>query len=266
MKKILLLCAALTLVFIFPANAGAKKYSMVFWYPGEQGSTSEAEPVLLELFDYLGKKLQDSTFEGKYFNSTTDGIVYIKKNKPTFGIVSWIALQENNGTLPPFKKIASTLPLPHGSTQDVFALIGNPGKTETGWTPPDNLVVYSSVPVSVAFIKSQMFPDIKGSVSVQNTNTMLMTLKKLASEENKNQVALLTPMEQYTLKNLKTDWAANLKTLMQAKALSTAPLVVFGEEPEITSALVKVLAAMPADADGKEILETLRLKGFKPAN
>lgn len=265
MKKVTLSVALLATLSLWPTSLHAKAYNMVFWYPGEAGSTAEAEPVLADFFDYVGSKL-GASFSGKYFNTSSDGLVYIKKTRPQLGILSWIALMENKGTLPPHGTIAQTLPLPHGSTKDQFSIVGYKSNNEGQWVPPENLVVYSSIPVSLALLRSSLIPDIKGNISIHTTRTMLMTLKKIASEENPNEVALLTPMEKYTLDNLKGDWTNKLTMLHKCSPTPTAPLIYFGEKPEITERLIKVLTAMRDDPEGKEILETLRLKGFQPVN
>jgi hypothetical protein len=265
MKKCLLILVAAAVLTSVPSYSFAKNYTMVFWYPGEQGSTAEAEPVLTSFFDYLNKKLKGSKFSGKYFNTTSSGIIYIKKTKPAFGIASAIALRENNGTLPAYNRIASTLPLPHGTISQQFTLVGISPPEGEETTPPTKTTIYTSLPISMSFLKSKLFPDLQGTISIQNTNTMLMTLKKIASSGDSSQVALLTPIEKFTIDQIKSEWAQSLKSLQTSHPIATAPLVYFGEKPEISNELVKVLAAMPADTEGKEILETLRLKGFKPA-
>lgn len=262
MKKIVLAIVLALTLNLFSESARAKNYNMVFWYPGEAGSTSEAEPVLSSFFEYINGKLKAS-FKGKYFNSVSQGIVYIKKTRPKFGITSWISLKENESTLPTYTTIAKTLPLPSGTLTDQFTIVGYAPDGEGRWTPPDNLVIYSSIPLSLAFLRSHLAPDVKGSASIQTTNTMLMTLKKISSEKSLNRAALLTPMEKYTLDNLKSEWTSSLTTLYRCRPIPTAPLVVFGDKPDIADKLVEVLVKMPNDPEGKEILETLRLKGFK---
>lgn len=262
MKKILSAILFFTIIFSYTSNLYAKKYNIVFWYPGEQGTTAEAEPVLDSFFEYLNKNVSGNTFTGKYFNSKTKGLAYINKSKPKFGIISWVALKENDGSIPAHGKIATTLPYPDGTATDKFVLVGNPGDGE--WSPPANLTIISSIPMSVNFLKSYLLPDLGGNVSIQTTNTMLMTLKKIATGgEDSGQVALLTPMEKFTLDNLKSGWTETLKTLKECKPISTAPFIYFGEKPEVSDELVKTLTSMKNDPDGKEILETLRLKGFK---
>jgi hypothetical protein len=67
------------------------------------------------------------------------------------------------------------------------------------------------------------------------------------------------------LDNITADWKKNLTTVYTCKAVPTAQLIYFGEEPAATADLLKVISDMPNDPKGKEILESLRLKGFKPA-
>lgn len=259
MKKVLILTMLFAL--LLPTTLHAKNYNMVFWYPGEAGSTDEAAPILSEFFEYVGSRL-NASFSGKYFNTVPDGLSYIKKSKPSFGIVSWIALEENKGTVPPYTVIARTLPLPGGATTEQFAIAGVKPSGGAKWSPPENLVIYSSIPVSVSFFKSELAPDFKGNITIKQTSAILMTLKKISSGTEPGAVALLTPMEKYTMENLESEWTNALVTLYNCKPTPSAPLVVFGEAPEITENLLKVLKEMPHDLVGKPILDELRLKGF----
>ncbi len=262
MKKILfaILTVALMSATIHAANAKASK--MIFWYPGEAGSTSEAAPILEEFSNYVKKK-SGIKLEGTYINDVSKGIVFIKKQKPTYGIIGHITLDENKNTLPPFTRIGKTKPFPDGKTTEQFSLVGyRPPESEETWTPPTNLTVLSSVPVSVAYLKSTLFPNLTGNIMIKTTNTILMTLKKMSTEANPNQVALLTPMESYTLKSLSAGWTTKLAELAKSEAIPTAALVTFQDDPRKADTLVKTLIAMSNDPEGKEILETLRLNGF----
>jgi len=263
MKKILFAILTVALISITTHSANAKASKMIFWYPGEAGSTSEAAPLLEEFSNYVKKK-SGIELEGTYINDVSKGIVFIKKQKPAFGIISHITLEENRTTLPPpFTTVAWTKPLPDGKTTEQFSLVGyRVPESEETWTPPTNLTVLTSIPISIAYLKSTLFPNLTGNIMVKMTNTILMTLKKMSTEANPNQVALLTPMESYALKSMSAEWTTKLAELVKSKSIPTAALVSFQDDPRKADTLVKTLIDMSNDPEGKEILETLRLKGF----
>lgn len=262
MKKIAAIIV-LTILFSFVSNLYAKDYKMVFWYPGEAGNTRDAEPVLAQFFEYINKKLKGDSISGKYFNSVSEGLAYIKDRKPQLGIVSWVSLKENEGQLPTFTVIAQTLPLPLGNRTDQFTLVGYKPAKAGNWAPPEGLKIYSSIPMGMEFLRSNLVPDIKGGSTIEPTRAMLMTLKKISQDAKSNEAALLTPMEKYTFDNMKGDWKGNISTLYKCKEIPTAPLISFGGKPAVADAFLKALAEMKTDPKGKEILETLRLKGFE---
>ena len=263
MKRMCFFIVIFLLVSLTAQRAKASTFDMIFWYPGEAGSSAEAGPLLDELFSYINKSLKGNKIAGNYINNTASGLVYIKNKKPNFGIVSWTALEDNRSTLTQYSIMMQTLPLPEGKATDQYTLIGISDSEDANWSPPDRIIVNTSIPLSLALLKSKLAPILKDNVTVKTTKTMLMTLKKIASGETKNEVALLTPMEKYTLDNLKGEWTTKLKTLYRSAPVPTAQLVYFGEKPQIADQLSTILKDMNQNPEGKEILETLRLEGFK---
>lgn len=262
-RYLILLIVFIGGIGIVYSEAHSKSYDMVFWYPGEAGSTAEAEPVLAAFFDYLNKKTK-AEFSGKYFNTVSEGLKYIRTKKPDFAIVSWIALRENENSLPPFDILAKTLPLPDGRDRDEFVIVGKKPAEGDKWNPPPNISLISSIPMGVAFFKTDMAPDLTGNISINTTKIMLMALKKIAAGEDMNTVALLTPSEKYTLDNMKSSWTEELAVLHRCRPIPTAPLIYFGAMPQAADRLMKALLEMPNDKEGKDVLSELRLKGFQP--
>lgn len=261
MKKIFLTVVLVSMFLAWTTNVLAASYNMIFWYPGEAGSTSEAAPVLTAFFDYVNKNLKGDSITGKYFNSVSSGESFLRSSSPKFGIVSWITLQDNRSKIPAHNILVQTLPLPYGSSEDQFSVVGN--ASLTNWNGGDNLTIYSSVPVSLEFLKTRFALDIKGNATVKPISGILGTLKKMAATTGANEIALLTPMEKYTLDNMKSDWTKNIKELQKCKLIPSAQLIYFGDRPLVTDAFLKILREMPNNPEGKEILETLRLKGFQ---
>jgi len=261
MKKRVIQLLAILLIALFASNLFAKNYNMIFWYPGEAGTSKDAEPVLESFFDFVNARLDGTEIHGKYINNTNEGINYIKSKKPLLGIASWIALNDNSKVIPKYKTIAKTLPLPYGKSKDVFTLVGV--SKNKNWKPTDNLKVYTSIPITPEFLKAHMIPDLKESTTILEVKNLFQTLKKIANENNDNQAILLTPMEKYSLDHIKAAWKSTINTIHTCKPIPTAEVILFREEPKVSEKFISILKNMTKDPEGKEILETLRLKGFK---
>lgn len=258
-------CTALFLIsfiIFFSTRLYAREYKMVFWYPGEEGSTAEAAPVLETFFDYINKKLMTDRISGKYFNSTSEGLSYIKGSKPDFGIISWAALVQNKDYLPAYGVITSVRPFPHGASSESFTIVGYAQEGKGGGEMAANLTIYSSIPLSADFLRTHMFSDLPAGAKAVTTDAMFATLKKIAGNAGKEEAALLTPMEKYTFGKLNGEWKQKLAVIREGKSVSTAKLVYFGPKPAITDAFYSALKSMSSDPEGKEILEELHLKGF----
>lgn len=251
-----ILFTIITVLSLFSSNLFAGSEKMIFWYPGEAGKSSDAAPLLEEFFSYLGMHI-----EGTYFNKTKEGLDFINNEKPKFGIVSWIALQENKDKMPEYNIIADTLPLPDGTPVEQFVIVGRKHSGE--WVPAEKLKILSSLPINFSFFKQYMFPSIKDSSEIEQTDKMFFELKIIAAEGNK--VALLTPMEAFSLKSISSEWAKNLSVLAHCQNVPSAKLIYFGSKTDQADILLSKLLKMPLEKNGQEILESLRLKGFRSA-
>lgn len=254
MKHIITLITILTLFISTSAHARVAK--MIFWYPGEAGSTEEAQPLLDELFEYLKKKNPKLDIKGAYFNTVEGGKSYIKKDKPALGIISYPAFEMNKEVLTNTSVILATVPLPQGATKVGYILIGTEKLADNGQT------VYVSEPLTRAFITKYIAPGLPASLKIKQTQSMFSTLKKLASGELKGW-ALLTYSENWTLMKMKAPWTREVRKEYNAicQDIPSARVVMFGDYKE-KDALISTLMEMKNDPEGAAILEELRLKGF----
>ncbi len=254
MKKIFALVVLTALMTLAP-RIHAAPAKMIFWYPGEAGSTEEAQPVLNEFFDFLKAKDPKLALTGAYFNTIEDGRAYLAKDKPALGIVSFATWTTRASDMSGAKAILATLPLPHGTAAETYALVGTEPLADNGRT------LYMSEPLERAFIASKLFPSLPASLKLEPTKSLLKKLKDM-SEGIVTGYALLTPIEANTLASISAAWAQKLKVRATSTPVPTARVVLFTPAYANVDALTAALIAMKNDPKGKEILESLRLTGF----
>lgn len=254
MKSRMSLFVVIASVFI-AATAQAKTIKMIFWYPGEAGTTKDAQPILDEFTKFLGDSLRPDTVTGKYFNTVEGGLVFINNERPAIGVVSYAAWIQNRNKLAGSSVILGTLPLPHGKSTEQYRLVGYLSRLGDGET------VFSSESLSLGFIRAELFPDLPPNTKIVQTNQMLMKLKEIGDEKLKA-FAILTPNEAASLAKLSLPWAVNLKTIADSRKVPSARVISFGNlSPEI-SKLKKALLAISNNAEANDVLTELRLKGF----
>lgn len=250
---------------------------MLFWYPGEAGSTAEAQNTLDAFFEFINKRITPDKVIGKYFNNVAAGLNFIKQSKPSFGILSFAAYEINKDKLGAVKVIMQTMPLPAGKETEIYTIVGKGQKPAS-----QNFPLYTKQPLTLEFAQTYIF-DVgrpafflvrravvaevgEGSpTEVGHPNlvpNILPLLKDLASGL-KTGGAILQPMEYFTLQRLNQPWTKELSVWHTSKPVPSAPLVIFGPAAmPLAQKLKDVLRSMPEDPEGIQILETLRLKGF----
>jgi len=241
-----------------PARAQAGDAKMIFWYPGEAGSTEEAQPVIDAFFDYMNRSIAPESMSGQYFNTVKGGLDYISRHRPKVGIISWAAWAQNRKKLGGAKVIMATLPLPGGKETQTYSLVGAAKDVEPGST------IYSSEPFDANFVRQHLFPDLPEGVTIKQTEAIFMRIKKIGVGEEKG-FAILTPTESSTLRKLKSDWAKSLKSVATSKAVPSARVVVFDGGWKGQEKFSKTLLTAGDDPGAAEILEEMRLKGFSDA-
>lgn len=236
-------------------SASARTVKMIFWYPGEAGSTKEAQPIIDEFFKLLNSKLTPDKIEGKYFNSLTEGITYVKTETPAVGILSFPIWNEQKAKLAGASVLLSTLPLPDGKTQEQYALAGMVDKFDP------SIKLISSEPLDGTFVNSTLFSEVSSSRKIEQTNQMLLKLRDIAQGSLKA-IAVLTPTEAAMIAKLNQPWARQIKIIAKSKPVPTARVVLFDKSWQGAEKLKNVLLSLSADPSAKEILNELRLVGF----
>lgn len=239
-----------------PANPSCQ---MIFWYPGEAGSTSDAQNTLDMFFDYVNERIMPYKISGKYFNTVPEGMDFIKRSRPKIGIISFAAATINKDKIGANTTILQTLPLPDGKVVEQYTIVGK-GPKPSNW---NNVELFSKQPLNSDLIQRYILNANTPKLTL--ISNLLLTLKDLAAG-TKQGGAILQPMEYFTLRNLNQPWAKELVAWQTSKPIPTAQFVVFGEADDNIQKIKNVVLKMNQEAKGKEILETLRLKGFADAN
>ncbi|MFH1830935.1 MAG: hypothetical protein ABH871_09205 [Pseudomonadota bacterium] len=260
MNKIKILIALLaTFIFVHASQAKTSDIRIVFWYPGEAGSTEEAQPVLDAFLDYLSQSMTSTSFTGHYYNTVEGGLDYIMKKKPKVGIVSFAAWMQNRTKLGNAKVMLATLPLPKGGKTERYGLMC----TSTSQAPES--IIFTSEPLELNYVKQNLFPDISVNATLEQTDQIFAKIKKIADGSIKAS-AILTPMETATLEKLDSPWTKSLKIIARSKPVPTARVVLFDDGWTGSEKLAEILLTASKDPKALEILEEMRLKGFGRAN
>ncbi len=255
------LFSVLCLLFSPPTHASPMK--MVFFYPGGQGSQEQAQPILDSFSDALSKASGgEIQAQITYISDSQEGQKFIQEQKPEAGILSldvFLRQRQPWG----MEVIAKSLQLPSGDGQDQYFILGQKGTS----LPAENFTVYSSRPLDASFVREKLFPHLKGSLPVQATTNILGKLRNIGSGTESG-FALVDQFEYANISRLKIPWATQLEILASSEKISSAPFVVFKNNisSEKISRLQNALLKLSQNAEAKETLATLRLKGFKKAN
>lgn len=256
MKRLLaaitFLCA---LTLAMAAHARAEEVKMVFWYPGEAGSTEEAQPVMDAFSAYVSGEMKSDQLKARYFNTVKGGLDYIARQKPKVGIVSFAAWSQNRAKLRGAGVFLATRPLPKGREVQKYTIVGS------GKGVPEGAKVYSSEPMTPAFVRGNLFPNFPASAKLTQTDRMFVKLKQIAAGEE-NAYAILTATEASTLKKLKSDWTKSINTIMKSRSVPTARVVVFDETWKGKEKFSEILLTADKDPKAAEVLEEMRLVGF----
>ncbi len=237
------------LLLALPALAQSVKPTMVFVYPGGEGDSEAAQP-LLDQFTALIEKQGGPALEAHYYSSLEEGLQAMKD--ASLGIVSLETYITQKNKIP-MALLLSTLPINTDQAEEHYYLMS---------LEEENLkTVYVSNPMDARFFRHLLFKN-RQATPVRSTN-LLGNLRKIAEGEKSSY--LLDSYEYEGLKFLSFDWIKNLKLTATSEAIPTAPLVVF-KDFSGKDKLKEVLLKMGKTSDGKKILQSLRLKGFVETN
>jgi len=256
MKHFKLIVLVIFVILSSRAFAEGQTLKMIFWYPGEAGSTTEAQSFIDTFFEYLNKEIAPYKISGKYFNSTSEGLAYIKSDRPQLGIASLAAYTINKDKLGGAEILLQTLPLPDGAATEKMVIVGK------GPRPTDfNGVLFSKQPLTDRFVSEKIFAGAY-TPKVTVVRNIIPTLKEISSGEKKGGI-LLQPMEYYTLKKMSQPWTKELSLWYTSLPIPSAPLVIFNEiSQQLKEKIKNTLLKMPGNPSGIAILNELRLAGF----
>lgn len=254
MKRITLAIFTILLALTFSSSKlfAAEQY-FLFWYPGEAGSTSEAKPMIDLFIEKINEKIAPEKVKGIYINDSAEGLAFIAKQKPAIAIVSFSAWKQNQAALNG-EVVLSTLPMPSGKNRENYSLVGpSSGKTSN--------VIFSSEPLSINFVKENLFGKIPADAKISRSAQILSELKNIG-ESKSTAMAILTPSETFTLSKLSSPWAKSITTIETSKEVPSARVIVLNGQKALTEKISKVLLDIGKTDEEKEILSELRLKGF----
>ncbi|MDX1386480.1 MAG: hypothetical protein R3257_02745 [bacterium] len=260
MKKFLTF--SLFLAFLLSSTTlQAKTISLIFLYPGGQGSQEQAQPLLDNFAKFLKENSQGKIdVQIKYFSNEKAGEQFIQSKKPAAGILAEDLFVEK-GNVWQAQKLLQTLQLPSGDGTNQYFIIGN---NKELLPTSGSLFLMSTRPLTGSFVRQKLFPDQELTLEVKKVPNVVGKLRKIGRGQEKGFV-LLDQFEYATIKRLKASWANDLKTFASSKKVPSAPFVVFKENissPQ-SKELKKALLKLTQDGKAKETLGLLRIKGFQ---
>lgn len=258
--SILILCACA--FSLLPLVAHAKSYQMIFWYPGEAGSTLEARSTLETFFRYLNIYTEPERINGVYFNTVADGAEFVRTAQPKFLIVSYPASVQQKDILKDYQPMLRTLTFPEGASVETYVIVGKGGSPASLKTVP----LYTKQPLTSGFVAEHLLGEKAAGVGlkIETVANIIPTLKDIASGA-KQGGAILQPMEYFTLKRMEQPWVKDITVWKTVGNIPSPPVLVLnGVNDKISKQVRDVLLTMSRSSQGRLILETLRLKGFAP--
>lgn len=250
--------ALIALLLLVPTLASAAPLKLLFLFPGGQGSSEAAQP-LLDLFTEALKKSGGPEMHATYLADKAAGLTFIQQEKPAAALLS-TELFEEQAKAWKVTPVARSLQLPSGDGTEIFYLVGKKG---VALPTSGRISVYSSRPFNPDYVAKRLFPTMSGvTFETLPTRNVLGDLRKIAAGE-KSGFILLDPYEHRAM-NLKAAWVAELSDLASSAKVPSAPVVVFagGLSPEQQAAFQKALLQVGKDSNAQATLQELRLKGF----
>jgi len=258
MRRIALCLLIIMALSLASVQALARGAAMIFWYPGEAGSTEEAQPVLDDFLGYVSQKMGDVQIEGRYYNTVDAGLKFISEKRPAIGIVSYAALTQYADKLGAPSVFLATLPLPGGAATEKYAIVGRSKDLKPG------VKILSSEPMKLSYVREKLFAGLPQDAVMTPTSQIFSALKKISSGEM-DAVAILTPIEASTLAQVSAEWARGLVQISVSENVPTARVLLFDPAWKDADRLRQVLIGAGSDPAAKDLLLELRLKGFAEA-
>ncbi len=247
--------------FSLPVKAASDRYRVLFWYPGAEGTPEQALPLLQTWTDYIAEQggIQGSIEPVYRTDPVASGVGFLKKLKPTVAIVSLEAYQAIQ-TEYPVTILAQTQREPAGDGSQRYYLIHKKGNASFQ-------TVELSEPLDPPFAEAKILAPSRFSKQhppFHYAPQILQTLKKIGRGELPA-AALINDYEWAVLKQTSLPWSQNLAVLLKSSPLPAPPLILFTDWKKSfpVKTVLQTLKVMDKNPDGKEILEALRMRGFK---
>ncbi len=239
----------------------ASTYKFLLWYPGAEGSSSQAAPLLEDWMNYLTERGLPVKLEAVYHNDAITSDIKLKKIKPAVAILSlegYIHLSTKHS----LSLLAQTRKQPAGDGSNQYTILKNSANKTIE-------KLYLSEPLTEDFVRKIILRNTPqhSTVKLEYAPQALRTLKKIGQGEIAAAI-LINAYEAKVLEKIKTDWSRQLKPVSSSPKLPAPPLILFEDWKKgfPHDKFVSLLMAMPNDEEGKEILHELRMKGFMKPN
>lgn len=262
LKQTFRLSLLFLLLLFSPLGICEEPLRMVLIYPGGEGSQEDAQPILDRFFEQVQKNGGPKIL-GKYYPDLKEGLAALKKS-PHLGILSLetYLTQQNKLTM---EVLLSTIPRASKTPTDRYFFLAT--KDMADKLKDSKVDVYVSRPLPQTFFHSTLsikIPDTENTTFHLNfASNLLSVLKKIGGGELKA-AALVDTFEYNSLKKLKLDWAKNLRVVSSSSSIPSSPVVAFSSLSESTKEkLIDAFLKMANSEEGREILKTMRLNGFK---
>ncbi len=236
----------------------ADRYNFAVIYPGQPGTSQEAQPIMDAFAHYLQGKLGGSVeVAGVYFNEQRPALDYLLKSPPQWGIVS-LGFYSQFAAQRPAKvePLASTKP--SGLSKDVWRMAVNKSDPDD-WKElkgevSGTMLYATDVAACILFgVPASGLP-----FALNGSSRPLRALRDVG--QGKIAGVVLDELQFNATQGLPV--GEKIKVILKSKDLPTAPVVWFGPVDDRAVRLRKVLLDMAADPQAKSLLQLLQTQGF----
>lgn len=254
-KQWALLCLFLT-ILINHASA-QEPLSLAFLQPDGEGSPEEAQPLMDALAQQLSAQTH-LTIVARYENRKPNIKQSIQSQKEDLLLLSTDLYFDHQND--PFYEVAlSTLPLATTGSFNQYYLVADSKLSE----PPQQILLSRPLPDSFLqhFVVGSCTQLTELNPQWQPTEQIFQALKTISAQ--KSQWILLDDFQFQALNQLNMSWAKTIIKKCESSPIPSAPLLFKKNLKDSTKdSLTTGFLRLSETAQGKEILESLRLKGF----
>ncbi|WP_031482148.1 PhnD/SsuA/transferrin family substrate-binding protein [Maridesulfovibrio frigidus] len=258
-KKVILLTLFLMLSVGSAMGAVDQPNSLdfVILEPGQPGTSSDAQPVMDSLAEYISEKI-GKPVSGIYFNELEPALKYLEENKPAWGI-SGLTFFKSYADKFIMNPIASTLP--QGLDKDIWRVLvaaeGPDLVNEIKGTVFGSML-YTPEARKILFGENV----VDGPLVIEGTSRPLRMIRKV----NRGKAAgVCLNAVQYSVVNSGEQFSG-MKVVYESGNLPNSPVVWFGNINDDAFKLQGILLDMKDDPAAANLLKLLLTSGFGPAD